>query len=677
MSPLRPRFHKRGGSAGRDAAKAPSSPPAFLDLIKQQTWKRFGWPGMIVLFVVGGAVATWTNWSRWQEMPGVSPAVQWIKETVSPIRSSGRTFAVAVARLQGDPDRKEQRKLVTAVQDFSPGVEVLELRRTISLASGNQDEAVRAGHEEARHELFRSGADALLWGEVLASGQLRLHWTIGPLPLSFEPDAVEWPKRYEFTEKLNLPPLFSHDLSNVLGTIIVAKADHLAFSTSLSRFMASKGRHVPPPDYFADDLEEFLQRTEELLRSGRDRWKSAERADIALAYADGSLAYGELAGDNTALTKAVDAYREVLELRTRDEAPIDWAGTQVMLGVTLLMLGEREGGTERLEQATAAFSDGLQELTREKVPLKWAAAQLGFGFSLTALGEQEDGTARLEAAVAAYREALKEFTRETRPLQWAQTQYALGLTLGTWGERESGTARLEEAVVALREASQVVTREMNPLGWAAMQYNLGYALETLGEREQGTMRLEEAVAVFQDALQVMAHAQSPLTARTQRMLAFTLATLGERESSAARLEEAVTAYREALKGYSPEEAPLDWSETQSELAVTLGMLGRRESGTARLQEALMTAREALKALTREDAPLQWAEAQNTLGNVLTAIGEREGSTELIESAIKSLRVALTVMQAEGATDRVDRFSKDLDGAHRALEKLAVARKTRQ
>ena len=54
------------------------------------------------------------------------------------------------------------------------------------------------------------------------------------------------------------------------------------------------------------------------------------------------------------LKQAVAIYRSVLEERTRDHVPLDWAMTQNNLGNALLALGKRESDTERLEQAVAA-----------------------------------------------------------------------------------------------------------------------------------------------------------------------------------------------------------------------------------------------------------------------------------------------------------------------------------
>ena len=61
-------------------------------------------------------------------------------------------------------------------------------------------------------------------------------------------------------------------------------------------------------------------------------------------------------------------------------------------------------------------------MTRERVPLDWARTQVNLGVALRTLGERESGTARLEEAVVAYRAALEEWTRERVPLDWALTR---------------------------------------------------------------------------------------------------------------------------------------------------------------------------------------------------------------------------------------------------------------
>ena len=152
--------------------------------------------------------------------------------------------------------------------------------------------------------------------------------------------------------------------------------------------------------------------------------------------------------------------------------------------------GQREGGTARLEEAVAAYREALEERTRERAPLDWAATQTSLGDVLSTLGNREGRTTSLEEALVAYREALKVQTREQEPLEWARIQNNLGSVLRRLGERESGTTKLEEAATAYYEALKEQTRERGPADWAIAQNNLGGVLQALGSREGGTASLK-------------------------------------------------------------------------------------------------------------------------------------------------------------------------------------------
>ncbi|GLR89448.1 tetratricopeptide repeat protein [Bradyrhizobium iriomotense] len=283
---------------------------------------------------------------------------------------------------------------------------------------------------------------------------------------------------------------------------------------------------------------------------------------------------GDEFGDNDALLLAIERYRRLVALRTRERVPLDWARTQNNLGNALQTLGARERGTAKLEEAVAAYREALKEWTREREPLNWARTQNNLGNALGSLGEREGSTEKLEEVVVAYREALKELTRERVPLDWARTQNNLGNALGWLGARERSTAKLEEAVVAYREALKEWTRERVPLDWALTQNNLGSALGSLGARERSTARLEEAVAAFREALKEMTRERVPLDwAETQNNLGTALELLGEGEGSTDKLEEAVVAYREALKELTRERVPLDRAATQRALGEALRSLG--------------------------------------------------------------------------------------------------------
>ena len=139
------------------------------------------------------------------------------------------------------------------------------------------------------------------------------------------------------------------------------------------------------------------------------------------------------------LAEAVTAYRQALEVRTREQLPQQWAMTQNNLGVALQEQGIRTGG--------------------------------------------EAGAHLLAEAVTAYRQALEVYTREQLPQDWAMTQNNLGNALQEQGIRtggEAGAHLLAEAVTAYRQALEVRTREQLPQDWATTQNNLGVALQEPG-----------------------------------------------------------------------------------------------------------------------------------------------------------------------------------------------------
>jgi tetratricopeptide (TPR) repeat protein len=633
-----------------DKDKKDEKTPEFWDLVKRWVFSRWGVGGLAVLALLGLAVTVWWKWDEIKTRPGVS----WILSkwtTPSLPKADPKQYSVAVALFENDPKKEHHQIVVTGLSSF-PGIQVLVFARTISPRGADAKAAVAAGHQKAREFLKESGAQALIWGEVLTRGSdsvPNLYWTLA------EEGAAEKAGRYAPADKeLNLPEVFWSDLKDVL--LLLAATQSTAFHQQTGR-------------YIADQVRPFIEKVRSLLRGGGAHPIAGEqRATLLFLFAYALSGFGEQAGDSPALEEAITAYREALKEYTRERVPLDWAMTQNNLGNALQRLGEREAGTARLEEAVAAYREALKEYTRERVPLDWAMTQNNLGNALQRLGEREAGTAWLKEAVAAYREALKEYTRERVPLDWAMTQNNLGNALQRLGEREAGTAWLKEAVAAYREALREYTRERVPLDWAMTQNNLGNALSSLGEREAGTARLEEAVAAYREALREYTRERVPLQwATTQNNLGTVLRSLGEREAGTARLEEAVAAYREALREYTRERVPLQWATTQNNLGNALRSLGEREAGTARLEEAVDAYREALKERTQERVPLDWAMTTYNLGRALAVIALRQRNAENFCAAIVTRLEALEVFQQAEASHYVQTVGKGIENAIRQMK----------
>jgi tetratricopeptide (TPR) repeat protein len=214
------------------------------------------------------------------------------------------------------------------------------------------------------------------------------------------------------------------------------------------------------------------------------------------------------------LGESVAAFRQALQVYTREHLPQDWAMTQNNLGAALSLLGDRTGGAEGaklLAEAVAAYRQALLVRTHEHLPQQWAMTQNNLGNALSSQGDRTggaEGAKLLAESAAAYRQALQVYTRDHLPQQWATTQNNLGTALSSQGERTGkaeGAKLLGEAVAAFRLALLVRTREHLPQDWASTQNNVGNALETLGRRCRGKERegyLSEAVAAYSQALTV-------------------------------------------------------------------------------------------------------------------------------------------------------------------------------
>jgi tetratricopeptide (TPR) repeat protein len=188
---------------------------------------------------------------------------------------------------------------------------------------------------------------------------------------------------------------------------------------------------------------------------------------------------------------------------------LGWIGVGIVVLATgfwtlsTLFLPASDGRTDdmgRLEAGIAAMRDRLQTLSNERDSLDWARTQVRLGVALETLGMWEGGTARLKEAVSAFDEGLKEFTREGVPLDWARTQTNLGTTLFRLGERESATARLKEAVSAFHEALKEFTREGAPLDWATTQESLASVYRALFDKTREPYYLDDALGAVEGAL---------------------------------------------------------------------------------------------------------------------------------------------------------------------------------
>jgi len=331
------------------------------------------------------------------------------------------------------------------------------------------------------------------------------------------------------------------------------------------------------------------------------------------------------------LETAIAAYKNALQIYTREAFPVDWATTQNNLAIVYSnrIRGEK---ADNLEKAIASYKNALQIRTREAFHIEWAMTQnnLAIAYSNRIRGEKADN---LEKAIASYKNALQIYTREAFPVEWAMTQNNLA---NAYSDRIRGEKadNLEEAIAAFKNALQIYTREAFPLDWAMTQNNLAnvYSNRIRGEKADN---LEEAIASYKNALQIYTCGAFPLDwAMTQNNLAaaYRNRIWGEKADN---LEEAISFYKNALQIYTREAFPVEWAKTQNNLANAYS--NRIRGGKAdNLEEAIASYKNALQVLARESFPQKHTETLYNLGLAYRVIQQWQSAYQTFSAAINTV-----------------------------------------
>jgi tetratricopeptide (TPR) repeat protein len=307
---------------------------------------------------------------------------------------------------------------------------------------------------------------------------------------------------------------------------------------------------------------------------------------------DALRASGEQQSGIAELEQAVSAYDEALqELKgpRPKRAPL-WGQVHLQKAIALRLCFARTHQASYLHEAETSFREALSEFTPETTPVEWAKSELGLGLNFVELSASEGGFSYLTNAVQAFQRALtrkQDLPPETRSALYE----VLGTVLARLGEASGPMqtpgagvnashggriAILRQADAAFREALK--DRNAGSSEWAATQLSLGIVLTSVGTAERDSVTLRQAIECFQSALKVETRDRSPLKwAATQTELGTALAMSAELAKgnkfvdaeATMYLDQAIAAYREALTERRSDIAPLDWAQTEHNLGNAL------------------------------------------------------------------------------------------------------------
>ncbi|MEM1360278.1 MAG: tetratricopeptide repeat protein [Pseudomonadota bacterium] len=548
--------------------------------------------------------------------------------------SSDAPFHIVLTGLRSDPGQNEFNRLVRSVERFDgqsdSALHTETLRCVIWSNADDRVEARTNAEAKARRIAEKTGADVVIWGEVIDAGSSLELSILHPADVS----------RTDYTiDGATLATAFGEDI----GALIVAKVTTLSY---VSDEMA--GTHLVPI------LSQVRPVTSLLANAPPTGLTPLQRYEIHFADALTHGYLAEQAGIRAYLLRSIEQYNQSLRYVERGQNPLDWAKTQNNLGVALSTLGERTGDSQLYQDAIRAQEAALQELTQDSVPLDWAKTQNNLGTALSTLGRRTGDPEMLQDAIRAYEAALEELTRTRVPLDWAMTQNNLGAALSTLGERTGEPETLQDAIRAYQAALEELTQDSVPLDWAKTQNNLGVALTALGERTGDPEMLQDAIRAFEAALEEWTQVRAPLDwAMTQNNLGFALSTLGERTGDPEVLQDAIRAYQAALEERTRERVPLAWATTQNNLGVALSTLGERTGDPELLQDAIRAYEAALEERTRTRVPLDWAFTQGNLATLHRVLFDLSGDASDLDTAQAHLDAAVAVFEDSGATGYLD------------------------
>jgi tetratricopeptide (TPR) repeat protein len=156
---------------------------------------------------------------------------------------------------------------------------------------------------------------------------------------------------------------------------------------------AIKGGHL-------DEADQLLSQAEQAdVAAAHQAQQLAQQAQAAadrrlLHAADARGARGDIAMTELGYLEAAQHFQDAVDLVPPGH-PDEKARFLLAEGEALWRQGDERGNNDALVKAIATYHLALQENSRERVPLDWAKTQMNLGVALETLGERESRTAHL------------------------------------------------------------------------------------------------------------------------------------------------------------------------------------------------------------------------------------------------------------------------------------------
>jgi len=250
---------------------------------------------------------------------------------------------------------------------------------------------------------------------------------------------------------------------------------------------------------FEKELSELSQKIAPL------EWASARKN---LGYALVTL--GQEKSDIDILKRSIEDIEDELQGCNPEETLEEWVALQADYAAALNALGQLDTGAtiSILNEAMEAYKSILPVLKRQEAPLEWALLLHNIGRVSQDLGEYSKGSRTLERSISAYNNALTQRTSNVVPLEWAITQNNIAVSLQILGEIQQDADILKESVASYSNAYKKVVQEKHPMAWVITTSNLGRARTILAEQINDIEIARQAVNNFTEIVEFFREAEN-------------------------------------------------------------------------------------------------------------------------------------------------------------------------
>jgi hypothetical protein len=383
--------------------------------------------------LIKDGIELFERWPRLRERLKDTRLRAWLEKPL-PTVEPDKGFAVAIVHLEND-DNHEFENLVYGQLEKLKDFQVLRFDRKISVSTLDQGSAI--GHNRARELLEESGADVLVWGNVIRianSAAPRLYFTTLRHGISAEdPYSVR---------KFKLPEVFWRDLADIVSLMTLSSQAELR-----------------PGTYSYDRLSSFIDRVKGLLEWSRRQpgWTAFDRVRVEFAIGRALCLRGNGLGQREDLQKALEIFQASL-MRPEGASTPQWSSFQQTLGETIFLnAGELSRATGRSETelyglSIEAFRVALDGLSAAIAPGQRALCLFLLGSALQLKDFLAPNSSVAEEALASFEQCTTLWKRDTDGLRWGLAQMKMGEMLTRIGVLQKNEDVLYKAVIHCLEA---------------------------------------------------------------------------------------------------------------------------------------------------------------------------------------------------------------------------------